>query len=102
MVVLVEGEDKSLSGACSAFPVWSGQNRPTTSIARKAGSESNLEFHGAIPWRESFSRLFGERLAGCSVLAMEHLSIFLGTVVHPGTNKVILNFSRAKSARILC
>ena len=68
MVVLVEGEDKSCSGACSAFPVWGGQNRSTTSIARKAGSESYLEFHGATPWRESLSTLFGERLAGCAIL----------------------------------
>ena len=42
---------------------------------------SYLEFHGAIPWRESFSALFGERLARCTVLKMEHLSMGLGTVV---------------------
>jgi hypothetical protein len=80
MVVLVKGKDKSLSGACSAFPVWSGQNRSATSIARKAGSESNLlEFPGAIPWRESFSALFGERLARFAILVMEHLAMVLGT-----------------------
>ncbi|MBK6998985.1 MAG: IS200/IS605 family accessory protein TnpB-related protein [Rhodoferax sp.] len=48
--------------------------------ARKSGSVSYLEFHGAIPWRESFPKLFGERLAGCPILAMEHLSMVLGTV----------------------
>jgi hypothetical protein len=81
VVVLVEGEDQSFSGACSALPVWGGQNRSATSIARKAGRESYLEFHGAIPWRESFSALFGERLAGCAILVMEHLAMDLGTAI---------------------
>jgi IS605 OrfB family transposase len=67
------------SGACSALAVGPAERPTRTSVPGNADRGCHLPFHGAIPWREPLSALFGERHGRRSVLT-EQMSMLLGTV----------------------
>jgi hypothetical protein len=83
-------------------PIFTYQTRPALDGAQTSALDAYAELYGKAERslfaaiqaggalndlkRESFSALFGERLAGCSILTREYLSMVLGTVGVPREN----------------